>query len=51
MEPTASFQRREEQLAALYKHNYRLSLALDKAEEDVDRKNAGSALQTTQIWE
>ena len=37
MEPTASFQRHEEQLTALYKHNYRLFWALDEAQEDVDR--------------
>ena len=36
MEATARFQH-EEQLAALYQHNYRLFWKLDEAEEDVDR--------------
>ena len=36
MEATASFQQ-EEQLAALYQHNYRLFWKLDEAEEGVDQ--------------
>ena len=36
MEATARFQH-EEQLAALYQHNYRLFWTLDEAEEDVNR--------------